>query len=231
MRWSACLLAVLFVPALAAPAQAVWPFGKKKQGNPAEQVSELIATIKNAREDRKRELAVEDLRHFDGAAFPQIAPLLIEVLKGDPSTTVRVEAARSLGRLRPATPEAARALETAADQDSSFRVRLQSRAAMTFYSAPPVKGKDEPKAATGEPPLAGEGPALPPPQPIGQVSAKGPLLPPIPDPTAPQQQPVERPLPRGPAWVPARTPTNPPRPTPPPPAVVPDEGPILLPPP
>ena len=49
MRWSACLLALMIVPALAAPAQAVWPFTKKKQGNPADRVSELVATIKNGK--------------------------------------------------------------------------------------------------------------------------------------------------------------------------------------
>ena len=108
-----CLLIVVVAASLAAPAQAGL-FSKRPaaKGDPTEHVNELVVTARSAKEEQKRSQAVVELRQFDGAAYPQIAAVLIEVLRSDPSTSVRLEAAHSLAKLRPATEEAAQALET-----------------------------------------------------------------------------------------------------------------------
>jgi hypothetical protein len=221
MRWSFPLL-VLAALAFAAPspARAFSLFSRRPKVDPAQRVPELINTIRTAHEERKRVAAIEELYQYDAAAFPQIVPLLTDLLKNDPSSSVRAEAAHSLGRLRPASPAASEALD-AAIHDSALRVRWQARSALLFYpttAAPPTA-----TAKKGPPPL---------PAPVvvdsPRTAPANPVLLPVPSPAptiAPVRAPdIARPLPRGPSATP---------PSSEPPIAVPDPGtgPELAPPP
>jgi hypothetical protein len=243
MRWYLPLLALAVVAlAVPPPARAINLFGRRARANPAERVPELINTIRTAPEERKRSAAVEELRQYDAAAYPQIVPVLADALKGDSSAAVRAEAAHSLGRLRPATSAAAEALE-AATHDAALRVRWQARSALMFYPSAAtrqtVKGREQAPPArpvvVERPPAAG-----------GSTVPADPLLLPVPaGPTVaapgtgtaepPRVAPagIARPLPRGPEAVPVPPPqgtaqptsTEPPRSTP-----APGDGPELTPP-
>src|SRR5262245_46473733 len=127
------LLALLF-GGLVAPAEAGLLFGRKKEKpDPKTRVPELITTLKADKDGDKRARAAEELRQFDHAAFPEIIPALILALQTDAKPGVRVEAAQSLGRVRPVSQVVGDALEQALARDSSMRVRLQARSQLLQY--------------------------------------------------------------------------------------------------
>src|SRR5205085_8876672 len=117
-------------------------------------------------DENKRARAAEELRQYDPAAFPDIVPVLIDVLVNDKKPAVRAEAAQSLGKLRPVSQQAGQALEYALTKDPSMRVRLQARSALMQYhwsgyrsaskkdAPPPPLESKEPPPADGGPPLA-----------------------------------------------------------------------------
>ncbi len=135
MKGRTLLLAVLLVAALALPAPGQSFFRKKpaEKPNPAERLAQLITTLKTDPDEAKREHAAVELRHFDPKTFPEVIPILIECLQSDPKPAVRMEAAQSLGRIRPISQQAGWALEQAASKDSSTRVRLQARSSLWYY--------------------------------------------------------------------------------------------------
>src|SRR5262245_34595330 len=152
------LLALLF-GGLVAPAEAGLLFGRKKEKpDPKTRVPELITTLKADKDGDKRARAAEELRQFDHAAFPEIIPALINALQSDARTGVRVEAAQSLGRVRPVSQVVGDALEQALGRDSSMRVRLQARSQLLQYQLAGYRsGKktDVPTVTSArEPPLA-----------------------------------------------------------------------------
>ncbi len=165
MTWQR-LLAILMAAALAAPAQAGLIFGKKKAApvDPAQRVPELLGLVKSAPDEGKRAEAASELRKYDTQAFADIVPVLIDVLANDPKASVRLEAAQSLGRLRPISQAAGQALEQALANDPSLRVRLQCRTSLLhcFWSGYRSPKKDAPPPQTKEPPLAPPGPEGPP---------------------------------------------------------------------
>jgi hypothetical protein len=253
MKWSVyLLLAALGLVWFAAPGEAQLFGGKKNKTPPQQRVPELITILKQDKDSHKRESAAEELRQYDPTQFPDIIPVLIEALQSDPSAGVRIEAATSLGRLRPISVPAGQALEKSASGDSNLRVRIQARTSLTYYQlsgyhAP--KGKDipaptgpalKPGTTTEEPPLATganeqwwkNGQQLPP----GSATGYRPL------PSAPPSKVV--PVVDGPPQTrppqPLQTPQTPPGPvieTAPPPLApaptwqpVPQEGPSLTPP-
>jgi hypothetical protein len=202
-------------------------FGKKNKTPPQQRVPELIGIVKLDKDNHKRESAAEELRQYDPAQFPEIIPVLIDVLQTDPSVGVRIEAATSLGRLRPISVPAGQALEKAASSDSNLRVRLQARTSLTYYQ---LSGYHTPKAGnpkevttgpalkggptTDEPPLAGGSQEQW--WKNGQPADKGPAMP------GPAQGAGYRPLPSGPTpsktvpvvTGPASSPQSPPQPIP-----------------
>src|SRR5436853_119962 len=111
MRCFRFVLALVLPAALALPAPAGIIFGKHAKPNPTERVPQLVGTAKNDQDDEKRAGAVKELRDYDPAAFPDIVPVLIDVLQHDPKPAVRAEAAQSLGKLRPIAQEVGAALE------------------------------------------------------------------------------------------------------------------------
>jgi hypothetical protein len=128
-----CFLLALLLPAFfALPAHAGFLFGKQNKPNPAERVPQLIAAAKTSADEDKRAAAVKELRDYDSAAFPEIVPILIDVLQHDTKPGVRAEAAQSLGKMRPISQEAGSSLEEATGDDS-IRVRLQARTSLMGY--------------------------------------------------------------------------------------------------
>src|SRR5262249_31497626 len=127
MRWSRFPLALGVLAALAVAAQAGIFFNKKPKPKPAERVPELIVTVKTDKDDHKRAAAAAELRQYDPKAFPDMVPILVDVLLHDANSGVRLEAAQSLGRIRPISQEAGWALEQAASKDDSMRVRMQAK--------------------------------------------------------------------------------------------------------
>lgn len=157
--WLAPILAI----ALAHPAEAGIIFNRKPKGNPSEQVPSLVLQLKTETDEAKRTTAAEELRQFDGKAFPEIATALTDALIKDASAAVRAEAASSLAKLRPVTQQAGYALEQAVANDSSMRVRLAARQALLQYHLVGYRsGKPSDVAGnqSGEPPLA-DAPKLP----------------------------------------------------------------------
>ncbi len=221
MRWCPFLLIGAALLAFAAPAPA-GIFGKRQKPNPAQRVPELIQTLRQERDDRKRAAAADELRQYDANQFPEIVPALIQAVQTDPTWGVRYDAAQSLGKLRPVSQQAGRALEKAASEDPSLRVRLQARTSLMFYhlagyssrkDAPPQPGatvapktEEPPLANPMTPPPAPPAQTAPPPVPLPAETPPPPLAPPTPPPAppaAPSPPPapdanIPRPLPPGP---------------------------------
>lgn len=231
MRRFGQVLLLLLLVGLGGPAEG-GIFSRKSKPNPTVRVPELVNTLKADSEERKRAAAAEELREYDPQAFPEIVPALIDALQGDASWTVRLEAAQSLGRLRPVAQSAGQALERATQSDESLRVRIQARYSLTMYQLSGYRSSGTPEAAgdpakrptTDEPPLLDPpGGDSEPPRPLPLSPDKAPALktppPAVPVPAAPVSRPSGRSLlrPFG-----SRQPA-------PPPAVV-EEGPVLVPP-
>jgi hypothetical protein len=131
-------------------------FTKKGKPDPKDRVPELLVIIKKDKDEHKRLAAATELRQYDTSTFPQIVPVLIDVLMTDAKTSVRTEAAESLSKIRPVTKQAGLALEQALEKDPSMRVRMQARYALLQYHWAGYKNstKDAPVADSKEPPLA-----------------------------------------------------------------------------
>jgi len=161
MKLCSYFLIPVALAAFVAPASAGIIFGKHPpKPDPAELVPELVDTVKNSQDEKKRETAVEDLRQYDPATFPQIVPALLDVLRNDLKPSVRSEAATSLSKLRPVSQQVGAALEQAMAHDASMRVRVQARSALLFYhwaGYHPSKPLEPPQFQSKEPPLATTG--------------------------------------------------------------------------
>jgi hypothetical protein len=150
------ILVLLVVLVSTAPSQAQLIFSKKPKANPSQRVPELILTLKTDKDDKKRASAAEELRDYDSVTFAEIVPVLVDVLKNDKKPNVRLEALNSLARIRPVSTLAGQAIEKAAADDDTWRVRWQAKGALTKYQlAGYASKKIEPKGkSTDEPPLA-----------------------------------------------------------------------------
>lgn len=108
-------------------------FNRQPKPNPKERVPHLVSVLKSEKDEQIRTAAAEELREYDAKAFPEIIPALVDAVQNDSKPVVRAEAAQSLGKLRPVSQEAGMALEQAAANDSSMRVRLQARSSLWSY--------------------------------------------------------------------------------------------------
>jgi hypothetical protein len=140
-------LALLVVVRLALPAEA-GIFGKHAKVKPEERVPQLLAVLKTDPDESKREAAAKELRDFDTTAFPDMIPTLVSALLGDSKLGVRIEAAETLGKLRPISQEAGQALEQALANDGSMRVRLQARRVLLGYRLHGYRSKGKVDEAT-----------------------------------------------------------------------------------
>jgi len=215
------------------PAPAGVIFGKHSKPNPSERVPQLIATVKTDTDEDKRAAATRELRDFDPAAFPELIPVLIDVLQHDTKASVRAEAAQSLGKLRPISQEAGWALEQAT-HDSALRVRWQARSALmsyriSGYRSPPKAEELAPKTATSWIPFLSQLRRVTESSPSSKpapVLATG-ETPPPPLADSPSAGQAPRPLPKGPAQSLPLVPAPAPKLQKPP--AVPDQGPDLPP--
>src|SRR5437764_800592 len=83
MNWYRLLLVPVTLTALAVPAPAGVLFSKHPKPNPSERIPELLTILKTDQDEHKRASAAEELRQFDAAAFPDMVPVLLEVLQND----------------------------------------------------------------------------------------------------------------------------------------------------
>lgn len=231
MKYRDFLLPVGLVAALVAPAPAGIFFWKHTKPSPAERVSQLLVTLKTDSDDGKRASAAKELRGFDPSSFPEIVPILIDVLKHDQKPAVRAEVVQTLGKLRPISQEAGMALEEAAG-DPSWRVRWQARQALLGYRISGYRSPPKPEEASpsggaqnigrvpAEPPVK-RATVLPVPKARPGLVPKETPPPPLADP--PQATPAPQRVPKGSATpVPAEVPK-----LQKPPPTLPDEGPDL----
>ncbi len=182
------------------PAPAQWFFSKKAKTNPTQRVPELILMVKTDPDERKRASAAEELREYDVRTFTEIVPVLADVLLHDKKQTVRAEALTSLSKIRPVSNLAGQAMEKAAADDESLRVRWQAKTALPKYYVagyltrkvdppPPVKAKqtEEPQPVEARPTPGGDTlrvqpavvPAFPRPLPPGVATPITPSTPPV----------------------------------------------------
>lgn len=167
------VLAVLFVGFVgvtSAPATAGdGPLGlgllkRKPKADPTAKAKQLIATLQSDPDEKKRRAAAEDLRDFDPRNNPDVIPALTSCLQKDPTAAVRIEAAISLGKLKPVSQPAGIAMETAFQADPDAKVREAVQAALwqyhlNGYRTPPTGAAFA--SQTPEPPLAGLKPGMP----------------------------------------------------------------------
>ena len=151
-------LILLVAPAIALPAQGSIFSCKPNTARPAPEtvVPGLLHTVKTDPSEARRAAAIIELRDFDVRLFPDIIPVLVDVLQNDTKPSVRREAAITLGQF-PVTPLAGKALHEACSKDPSLKVRIHAWSAFKCYQfrgyheQPTVPG---PKMiATDEPPM------------------------------------------------------------------------------
>ena len=179
------LLLASFLAFTCASASEAGPFRKTNKPDPATHVPLLLQVLRTHTDERARETAANSLREYDAKAFPEILPALIEALTTDKSSSVRSEAAESIGKIRPISIQAGYALEQAIANDKSPLVQLAAREARLKYRLLGiVTTKADLATQTVEPPLAtatdekslaGETVLRPTPSPI---PATGPVAPP-----------------------------------------------------
>jgi hypothetical protein len=146
---------------------------KKPKPNPNEQAFELITTLKNDGDARRRAKAAEDLGDLDAQAYPEVIPNLIESMQTDSSGSVRLEAAQALAKLKPATREVADALDYASKNDPSSFVRLRLKTTRLGYRWTEFRSPMKNVAQTPMPPTQLlEVPSVRQPAPAAPVSAK-----------------------------------------------------------
>jgi HEAT repeats len=242
MRKSRALLVLVVFVVLPVSASAGILFKKTPKPKPEDRVPELIGILQTEKDEHKRASAAEEIRQFDPATFPDIIVVLADVVINDPSSSVRTEAADSLGRMRPATQQAGQALEQALAKDGSMKVRMQARYSLLqlhwggYHSSakePPLATKDTPVKETKSPPVM-QPPIKPQTGPKFGETPPPPLAPasdPPPPPKAPSSDspPPPKALPKGPASAPP-APADSPAVKAPPTAPPSDQGPELTPP-
>ena len=160
MRQCRFLMILLLSSAFTSSIQAgpLGLFKQKTKPDPVERVPIVIKTLQADPDERKRELAAEELREYDPKSFPEIVPALIEALKNDASSAVREESVNSIGKLKPITQQAGYALEQASAKDPSFRVRTVAKTTLlqwrVFDGYRSGKMPEMQQSQTAEPPLA-----------------------------------------------------------------------------
>ena len=155
MRYQQWLLVLVVALGLSRSATA-GIFTRKPKVEPAEQVPTLVMQLKTDKDEGKRQAAAEELRNFDPKAFTEIMTVLVDALTRDTAVGVRVEAASSIAKLRPINQQAGFALEQAASNDPSMRVRMAARQSLWQYH---LVGYRSSKPAESD----AKGPALTPP--------------------------------------------------------------------
>ncbi len=127
------VLLALWLWSLTAPVQAQFFFAKRTRPNAAQRVPELILMLKTDTEDRRRRIAAEELAEYDVTRFGEIVAVLSDAAQNDGDVSVRLEALKSLSRIRPISQTAGQTLESAAQHDENWRVRLSAKSSLLKY--------------------------------------------------------------------------------------------------
>lgn len=212
MKWYTTMLIPGFLVAATVQAQAGGIFVSRKPApNPDQHIYKLVNLAQSCRNSSQRAHAVQQLRNFDAVKYPQVVPVLVNVLRTDKSINVRIEAARSLGRVRPLTPAAREALAEASMHDSAFRVRWQARTSLTVYTVARINPRNyaptnskASRMTTKEPPVGG--PFVSPES--GTVPVREKTKDPVFMTPPPRSVGYARPLPKGPDQPPQAAPNN-----------------------
>lgn len=163
--------------------------------DPARRVHDLLTTLRQDPKADRREHAAFSLRSFPADKYFEILPTLTECLAQESEPAVRRAIVQTLGELRPRSAEALEALEHAAEQDPSWRVRQSARWAKRGYkvetpaaplpTSPPANDLPAASSTGRSGPVADPAPAnvfSTPPPPPGQP------MPPLPLPPAPKRE-------------------------------------------
>jgi hypothetical protein len=154
------LLVLSVVLGFAAQSQA-GIFKKTPKPDPSVHVPTLIEKLRTNKDEKARVESASELRDYDGKEFPEILTALTEALNTDTSSSVRAEAAESIGKIRPISSKAGHALEQAIAHDKSTMVRLSARMSLAQYRFlgyfSGVSKSDDAVAQSSEPPLAAAG--------------------------------------------------------------------------
>ena len=226
MKRCRVVFALIVVAVLPMSVSAGILFKKTPKPRPEDRVPELLGILKTEKDEHKRASAAEEIRQYDTATYPEIIAVLADVVISDPSSSVRAEAADSLGRLRPATQQAGQALEQALAKDGSMKVRMQARYALlqlhwggyrSSAKEPPLTTKEMPAKEVKSPPPI-QTPIKPqtgpkfgetPPPPLAPPS--DPPSPPKADPSAPPKADPSAPPKADPSAPPKADPSAPPK--------------------
>lgn len=130
---------------------------KAKENEESPQKSkQLLETLRNDTDEKKRQVAAAGMREFDPRSNPEVVPGLISALQRDPSPEVRSEAAQTLGQLKPISSSAGLALEQTFTADPSDQVRKSAQQALWSYHLSGYRpaGTAGAQSQTTEPPLA-----------------------------------------------------------------------------
>ena len=137
-------------------------FRKKKddtatpEKDKAARAKQLIESLKNDSDEKKRMAAVDELADYDTRTHVDVLPAIVASLKSDPSSSVRAAAASAIGATKPAVQTAGVALEQTLANDPSEAVRQASQQALWQYHLNGYRsaGVNPSSPQTAEPPLA-----------------------------------------------------------------------------
>src|SRR5437899_6974151 len=114
MKWTTPLVVIVAFAGLGASAPPGIFSKKAPKADPVQRVPELLYTVKMEPQEAKRIAAASELRQYDSKMFPDIVPILVDVVHNDKLPAVRQEAISSLGKIRPVSAMAGEAIEEAA---------------------------------------------------------------------------------------------------------------------
>ena len=196
---------------------------KKPKADPPSRAKLLLETLRTDPDESKRKAAATELRGLDPRNTPDLITGLVSSLQKDPSPGVRIEAAESIGIMKPISQPAGLAMEAAMTSDPDTKVRDAVKSALwqyhlNGYRTPP---SGSPLATqTTEPPIAPKTttavtvakPTMPKPgepgfRPITNTVGKGVLVQSTPEPPIAKPKPSPTAAPRGPALVPTPMPS------------------------
>lgn len=220
MKWTTRLVVIVAITGITSSAPAALFKKAPPKGDPVQRVPQLLYTVKMEPDEKKRAAAANELREYDSKMFPEIVPILADVVHNDKSSAVRLEAVQSLSKIRPVSAIAGEALEHAA-KDSVLRIRVQAWTNLRLYQLAGYRsGAKEPKEFKIEVvndaqnrPVAAEAATKPAAAKLGLLRA-GVAKTNAPQPATPSTD-IPRPLPTAPGFSTA-IPNAPPRVTPPP---------------
>ena len=196
---------------------------RKAKADPPSRAKVLLETLRTDPDEFKRKAAATELRGLDPRNTPDLIAGLVSSLQRDPSPTVRIEAAESIGVMKPISQPAGLAMEAAMTSDPDPKVRDAVKSALWQYhlngyrtppsgsplatqtTEPPIAPKTTNAVTVAKPTLPKFGePGF---RPISNTVGKGVLVQATPEPPLAKPKPSPVAPPRGPALLPTPMPS------------------------